>query len=173
MSSKEPISNALYDTAAQYGRFRSGISVVLGTLIALIFLFLGGYLVFRKQDTNKQETTATVNNVNCSFVAGSSRNTSYSCNLNLTYNVDNKLYNNSLITTSSAPYYKGQQITIIYDITNPNIISQKTLGSRTFGFILSCIAIVILAMVWGYNYLVTKNKTVAAIYGTESFFNWK
>lgn len=172
MSTSESVPNVLYESAAQYGRFRSKISVFFGTIVALISFLVGVYFIFIKANVKQLQTTATIDNGTCSIVSIKSKIPSYNCTLSLNYTVDNKVYNNTLTTTSLTPYQKGQTINIMYDESNPNIINSKNLSSTAIGVSLSCFSLFILSIVWGYYLLLSKNKSLAAIYGTESLFNF-
>jgi glucose uptake protein GlcU len=117
------------------------LPIIVGYIIAIIFLIVGIYMIYMKKSQNK-ETTATISHAQCVQVQSGST-TAYNCLLSLNYSANGTQYQTTIKTENGPNYTPGQTINIVYQESNPTSIQIKTTKSRNVGLIFVCIAIII------------------------------
>ena len=118
------------------------IICVFLTLLSFIPVGFGLYMIF-KPNKYSQETDATVVNISCTGT--------HICNIEISYNVNNQVYNQKNIATSTI-YAVGQKIIINYDPANPNnfTITQSKLTKTIIGAILVILGAILFIAIWLY-----------------------
>ena len=152
------------DVAAGYEVVKSGIGAVVSTILAIILIAIAIYLFTRKNNMTAT-TTATITNSVCNSTVNA-KSSQINCQLSLSYTVGGQNYTTNL-NTSGTNYVKGQTIQVQYDPSNPHNVQIPSIGGKSLGIILLIIGVVILALSWGYFYLVRKNKSFAAVTGAS------
>lgn len=143
-----------YQTTATIGRAYAIYSAIGGTLLLLIFLFVGIWLVRMHRDKTKS-TTGTVLKSNCD----SSNN---KCIVQIEYTVNNRKY--TVNYESSSIVNTGQNVKVYYDPTNPNnFVAGST--NKALGWIFIGIAIVGIILAWASLIFTLFFKPVAAATG--------
>ena len=100
------LGTEVYSGMAEYGKIRSGISLVFVTIIALVFIIIGGYLAFRKE-TYTRKVSGKIEKSECTVVTRGDKK-SYNCSLDIKYKVNDKEYTlNELMELCSKLYEKG------------------------------------------------------------------
>lgn len=96
------------------------VIIILGTIFSILSAILIKNVNYRK---NGVETTATVYNIEKKVEYNSNENEyqekQETCEVYVTYEVDNKVYNNKL-DMSNCNYSKGEKVNIYYQKDNPN-----------------------------------------------------
>jgi hypothetical protein len=120
-------------------------------LIVLFIIFLVLSIVFLSKKDNYIKIKADIKNINCYEVR--TKHTSnrgvvtysykYNCNINVTYNIKDKKYENNIKTNSSTDYRKDKTIEISYDPNNPMNIRLPITISKVAGIIFSVLAFLI------------------------------
>lgn len=158
------VVSSLYSGAAEYGRAVSWIGAFLGTLIALVFIGIGIYLLTRHQPELLKVTATIQPNSSCTF---NSSNQKYSCSLNLNYVVNGTTYTNQSITTTTINYQPGDTIPITVNAANPQLIASSS-PVRWIGLILLLIGLFVLIVSWVGVWLARHSKFYAASTGINS-----
>lgn len=148
------------EAAYEYGSIRSAISAVVGTIIAIVLIFLG-VLSIRNHNKNKY-TTAIVKKSSCHFnqfasnnLSNNNNNNNYICIVDIEYNVKGIKYTNTIHADGNINYSPGQNINISYDSTNPkNSQLANKISSTTAGIILILMGLFVIGISWGSFYLV-------------------
>lgn len=149
------IGDDIYDGAAAFGRFMSYVGLVIGGLIALVFLILG--IVFLvKRDPYSKTVKATVTDAKCLTLK---------CTLDLKYMVNGKEYTSSLTEDSKPNVQKGELLEIRYKPEDPASVSLRRRGTKTIGVILIVVALIIATIVGVYFWAVQRYKFAAAATG--------
>lgn len=161
------VGEDVYDGAAAFGRFMALLSLIGGTLISLLLIGIGIYLLVSK-DKYSGSTTANIKEANCQRIADS-KSVRYECLLKLSYSVDGKAYEREY-GTHSGFYAPNTTLNIRYDPSNPNDI---TVGMRkkTIAIIILCIGVFVLIMAWVWWWIVNTFKFAAAAQGVGSAYD--
>ena len=143
-----------YETSAIIGKAYAIFSAIGGTLLLLIFLFIGIWLVRMHRDKTAS-TSGTVIKSTCN----SSNN---KCIVEVEYTVNNKKY--TLNYESSTIVNKGQTVKVYYDPKNPNnFVTGST--NKVLGWIFIGIAIIGIILAWASLIFTLFFKPVAAATG--------
>ena len=164
------IANDLYSGSADLGYIKSLIGLIVAIIIGVILLIFSYY--FLSSSDNFVGVTWTVVSANCNQgTVSSNRTIKYNCNLIVSYTVNDKVYQNNLISSSSVFYNNGESITISYDKTNPNSIKLGAMSNTMIGSI-SIIFAIIIVLGSGINYYLTEHyKFYAAAQGAETAYS--
>lgn len=155
------IGNTLYDGAADFGKFMALVSMVIGMIISAILIVIAIYLLL-KHDKHSVSVKATVTDAKCTRVTidKSVRN---DCILTINYTAGeskiSKEYN-----TIGKYYTPGDTISIRYDPDNPTDFTTWP-RSKTIGWIMLVIGIVLAITSWVYWWVVNRFKFAAAASG--------
>jgi uncharacterized membrane protein len=158
------IGEKIYDGTAALGRFTGFLSFIFGTIIAIFLVCIGVWLLFRK-DKYTGVTTGVVTAAKCESSAKST-----DCNLTVEYTVDSKKLTISSFTSGKKTYKNGDTLSVRYDPANPTDASTNTLSSRTVGFILIGVGILIALFSFVYYYMVSNYKIAAAAAGVHTVY---
>jgi len=144
------------DTTATFGRITMVFRVVVGTLVCILFILIGIFMVRSRSIYNKS-TRGKVNAVECNQGANN-------CSLKIEFMAGDKKVSNDHYQVNGTNYSQGQNITIYYDETNPaNFVTSMTV--KYIGWLIISISFIIIIASWLWLYVVFKNRTAAAITG--------
>jgi len=152
------LGNQIYDGAASFGRFMSIVSLVIGSIIAIVLLVIGFYLLFTKTKYTG-ETDGKVTSVNCSTQAGKGS----SCSAVVEYTVKNITYKTTLNTSGSL--YEGQIFKMVYIPEEPAKAQVKGISRKVIGGILIGVAVFVFGLAFLHYYIVNRFKFAAAASG--------
>jgi hypothetical protein len=148
----------LYEDTSNLGKSYATIQVFIGIIIFIILCLCGLYNNF-KTDTHGN-VKATIGQVSCNKKVYSENTQSiYSCDLRVSYIVNDKVYINNLTLENSQQYVLNQDIDISYDLNNPNIITEKQANNSTTGSISMVIGSLIM-LSCGVNYYLANNSKI-------------
>lgn len=152
---------------ATYGRVSTGIGAVVATFVSIIFIGVGMWLIFKKNEYTGR-TTAVVEKASCLPVKSG-----YNCNATVQYTVDNKKYVRDIYIAEGKQSLKnGDIVKVDYNPSNPGQVeSEPGISLRTIGFISSFLGIAILVISWLTFYFTGKSKTFAQMEGASNLFN--
>ena len=153
-----------YDTTASFGLFMAFIQAIGATLISLIVLLVGIYLVNMK-DAYQGKTKATVTNSKCSTVDGGTK-----CTIDYEYTVSNKKYKYTGVEVQGK-YVNGNTIKVSYDTNNPDNHSVLPINWKIIGWVCIIIGIIIIIGAWVWYYIASKYKIAAAATGVGTIVN--
>ncbi len=168
MSSPQSIGSSIYEGSATLGKVQSYVGLFIFGSISIILVIVAIYL-FSVNESNLIDSRGTILSATCNRVMGSAgRNMSYSCDVQVRYNVGGKDYVTNIITNGSTPYYSGSTIDITYDSNNPNQATEKKLRDKTLAFILLGIAILLGGGAYANYYMTSHSKAYAATKGASA-----
>ena len=161
-----------YDASAKFGRFWAGLSAIIGTVLGVIFIGFGIYLLLKKN--NRQQITATITAINGvssgNPSCGDTGDGKFSCRVSLHYVYNNVPHDVSTSYTGSVKYYLGQQIQITVDPKQPNVVDIDQ-SPKWGGFAFVGVGVFVILIVWAVYWLTGKSKVFAAAEGTGAFLN--
>ena len=143
-----------YETTATIGKAYAIFSAIGGTLLLLIFLFVGIWMVRMHRD----KTASTTGKI----IESKCKPENNSCRVVIEYTVNKKTY--KLDYETSSIVNKGQTIPIYYDPKNPNNFVAES-KNRVLGWVFIGIAIVGIILAWGSLIFTLFFKPVAAATG--------
>lgn len=143
----------LYSSAVAFGHFEAKFTAAMGTLLALVLIGFGLYLVIKKTVVTKTVIGEVTNTPNC-VLNTQNKNHVYNCsNIIAKYTVNKKTYSENLSTKNSNEYKMGDKITVYYDPSNPAHAQGMSDNTHLFGGLLIVIGLGTLGTVWWYFYL--------------------
>lgn len=157
----------LYTDTAKFGILTGDISAIFMTVICVILIIIGISMILRPTK-RKTITTGVISNVSC---FNSFTNSNNDCSLTITYKIDGIVYTIIRKTTNETKYINGESIKLYYDPTNINNIDISEDTGLVLGWILVVFSIVLLAIVWLWNYVIHHSKIAAAFSGASSGIN--
>lgn len=157
--------STISNTVTDYGKVYSMISAIISTILAIILIVMSIILIMKKH--NKTSIVqGIITSSRCNEYSLYSE-TSYECQLTVSYVVNGKKYSRIINTKGPIKYVTNSLIELDYDPNNPTDVQIKSIGSRKLAIILIIIAVILLSFSWGYYYLVLKYPSFALFAGTE------
>ena len=158
------IDNA-YSATSDFGKIKAIISAVVATIIGIIMIIIGIYLI-KKISILTETATATINKLNNVCVQN---NNMWTCNMNVSFtDTTGKSYTiDNLQSSSQNNYTSGETTTIYYEPDNPNNASLQSDNTHTIGYVLIIIAIFIMCISWLMVWLSQRYKIFAAAEGVS------
>ena len=159
----------IYSGTASYGRFMGWVGGIFGIIIGLVLLGVGLYLALSKT-VYTGRAVATVRKIDppCYKDPTNSASNNVICDVTLEYMVNNQKYERVWILTNlSQGVVVGSTQTIRYNPDNPQDIAFG-ISQSTVGWIMSGIAVFILAGCAINIYAVTRYDVAAAATGVGS-----
>lgn len=168
------IGDQLYSGAAEVGKIRTTISLVVAVIIGVIFLIIGISLLFKK-NVHTFTVSALIDSANCSQmtrVTNNTTSTTYNCDLKISYMYKGTRYpSEPTFFSLNAPlsdrqYVKGNSIDVYIDPNDPQNFSLESLQSDRFiGWICIGFAVLIVGMAYLMRWLSQRYKFFAAAQG--------
>lgn len=159
------ITSDLYEGSANLGRVSSYYTAIICSILGLIFVVVGIWMLFKKAKYTDQ-VQATINNVHCP--PQHDQIAFAKCILEVSYTVDNKKYNNISIDTDDTSYKSNNKVTVYYDPNSPDDISltkETSSDNRVGAWVFMLLGLLVAGMGWAGVYLTRKSKAVAAVEG--------
>ena len=154
-----PALETLQEGTMEYGRVTAVIKAVIFTILGLIMIISGIYLIVFKKNNQKEYTDAIVSqDTTCQN----------NCSVPITFTFQNKQININVNVNqgNNKTFYKGDIIKVLFDPTNVNVVSvAPPLSSKTLGIILIIIGFIFIIGSWINVYLTKKYKSVATVEG--------
>ena len=166
------VGKDIYEGSAKAGSVIADIQAIFGTIIALILITLGIYLVFFKPPKRTMQIQGKIeaimnNNNKCDSYMVYNRNNSqllYKCLLSISYTIPGQPPATKLITTdSSTPYVVNDNITLYYDPNNIQDIDIYSDDYRTIGWVLFGIGVFIIVFSWIWAWLTHRYKVLGVL----------
>lgn len=162
-------------TAATWYGYTQGIYyVIFGSIIICILFCVSYYIYTNALKYNSPIIDAKVLYSNCRLNSDGKGKITYSCNLDLSYIVNNTTYNNKLYVTSNRVYNSNDTIKIKYNVksSNPNdIIEYNIFNNTTFSLTLACCTFICCILLIILVYSIFTNRNVATTVGAVSAFS--
>ena len=161
----QDLGSEIYSGAASFGLIYSLIGAIIGTIIGLVMIISGIYMLFKKIST--VSVNAKILSINCYL----GQNNTQTCNINVSYNYNNKEESGFVTSSGNLVYSPNQKISIFINKDNPNELYLQEPSPKTFGFILLFLGIFIIIAGWFWFWLSRKYKFLAAAEGVSGVFN--
>lgn len=166
--SSQSFADNIYSDAASLGRLKAFVGLIIGCIISFILFLVGLFKIF---STNKHTMAvkATITKIiQCQSL--DSKQMSYECMIDLSYNVNDTPYNISTFsTTGPSEKQVGQILTVYYDPSNPSSVSShskhddQVLGWSMIGF-----SLLVVGMAYLFWWLSNRYKFFAAAEGAQT-----
>jgi hypothetical protein len=160
------IGDQLYSGAAEVGKIRTTIGLIIAVIIGIILLFIGiGFLL--KKNVYTFKVSALIDSANCVQIAS----TRYTCDLKISYTYKGDRYPAepaffSINTSSDFPYVKGDLVDVFIDPNNPSDHSLESLQiDRIAGWLCIGFAVGIIGIAYLMRWLSQRYKFFAAAQG--------
>jgi len=158
------IAETVYKGSASYGRFIAIVFAVLSILIGIGLIIAG--ITYNKSVLNYSSTTlGTINSKKCD---------TYDKNKNCNYIVSFVDDNGQTINAQYSSKYEyeiNSKIDIVYDPSDKNSIRLKSDNTKTFGYAMIGIGIIIPMFAWIWVWVTRKYEFAASASGFSSVFN--
>lgn len=109
--------DTIYSSTASFGHFYSYIQAGFSTIIMIIFVSYGVYLLFHNTHLTTTQGSVTKATYNCQ----KTNQQSSTCQVDVSYSIDNKTISRTFNT--SGQYRVGQTVTVWYVPTDPSDVS--------------------------------------------------
>lgn len=182
------IANNLYKGSIEYGRFTNTLSSIVMIIIAIIAIIFGIYLIFNSIfDKRKEKIIGTIVKTSCNSFdkricekkdhnckdncqESCTTYTSYRCQNDLKYTVNEKDYTTRTETITETPQNVGIEINLLYEKNNPsNVKVEPTISSSNIGLIIIAIMTVVIVYNIAKYYLVQRSDLIASFEGVNNF----
>lgn len=169
------IAEEIYSGAAEYGKFRAFLSVIIGGIITIILFIIGFPLIFKKYEPLEQIVGNIIIDEKYPINCQQDKNSKYlDCLVYIKYKLPNKdeqIQQFSLLSQQKTPI-NNQQITLYYKKEDENTISlYDKINTRIIGFIMIIIGLVILGSSIFWLYVVNKYKFAASTTGVADAYS--
>jgi hypothetical protein len=177
----QSVTSSMYDGIAELGKAQAKMSLWFGTIVSIIMMLIGLYLVLRKKQKYDYIDAQLLSIENCTRSVDKNSNNkpinNYDdCTVNVEFIVNNTTYkpsiyhrysNNELLVAKN-----NKTIGVYYNVINPNDITFSNPQIVTIiGAVLIIVAILIFVGSYYNNKLVDKNKSYAAYNGAQTMSN--
>lgn len=152
------IAQDAYDATASFGLFMAFIQAIGVTLISLLAIGIGIYLVSMKS-AYQGTTMATITNSKCTTI-----NQGTKCVIDYEYTVNNKKYSRTGSEVQGA-YVTGNKVKVSYDTSNPDNHSVLPINWKFIGWICIIIGFIMVIVAWLWFYIANTYKVAAAATG--------
>ena len=168
MVEKESLGNEIYSGAAGFGRIEAWISAIIGTIIAIIAIIFGIYIIIHKGHLKSVTGTVTKSSYGCTTTTDTSNNkttTTTICSFNVSYTVDAQTYNKTFSSTDTLS--EGDNVIIWYDPKNPDKAEYNPAPTYV-GWLIIGIALFVSLGLWLWVWITNRSKFAAAAGGVSA-----
>lgn len=159
------LGDEIYSGASSFGLVYSLIGAIIGTIVSVIMIIGGIYMLFKK--VNTVPVSAKIVGVNCVQGQNDIRN----CNINVTYTYNNKVENKYIQYSGNVIYTNNQELTVYVNKDNDSEVYIEQPSPKTIGSMLITFGLFILIGVWIWYWLTKKYKFLAAAQGVSGAYN--
>lgn len=167
------LGDQLYSGSAEVGIIWSLISAIIATIIGIFLIIAGIYILVKK--STLQEVSGTVISADPPSCGSQPYNVgnqpTYSCNLTVSYTVNDTHFQKIIWYSGSVIYSPGQSITIYYNPNNPGNPSLTGAVPHFVGGILIFMGLLMAVASWFWYYMSRKYKFVAAAEGASAAYS--
>lgn len=169
--------SSIYEGAAELGKAKSAISFWIGSVVGIVLILIGLYMISRKTEEYNKINAKILSIDNCVHSSNkdsnSRTNESDECVLKLEFSVGDKKYNPTLnqryINNELSAAKTNQNIDVYYKVANPiDITLTDPKLIKICGVILIILGMLIFGGVYFNKNLVNKNKSYAAYSGAQT-----
>ena len=168
MVEKESLGNEIYSGVAGFGRIEAWISAIIGTIIAIIAIIFGIYIIIHKGHLKSVTGTVTKSSYGCTTTTDTNNNKTTIttiCSFNVTYTVGTQTYNKTFSSTDTLS--QGDSVTIWYDPNNPDK-GEYNPAPTYVGWLIIGIALFVSLGLWLWVWITNRSKFAAAVGGASA-----
>jgi len=150
------------------------MNAMVATLIGLIMLGLGYYVSKRKDVFTAYGTAKVGPGSSCQMVSSGRRHGGYSwsCGLQLQYEINGKQYQQAITTSSSTSYSQGQTVNIAYNPDDPRQVEiEPAITQRHMGWLLMAAGVALVVLPWAWVYMTQRSEALAELAGARAFLS--
>lgn len=155
-------ARSAYDATATFGLFMAFLKALGGTLLAIVIILIGVWLI-RMKDPYEGKTTGKVTASKCD-----TKDAATSCTIDYEYTVDGKKYTRTNYKIQGT-YVVGSSLKTLYDRSNPDNHRIEPVNWHLLGWIGVGIGIVLFFSVWIWFFIARTFKIAAAASGVGAF----
>lgn len=168
--STERIGREVASGAAEFGRLTAVFSAIGMTLIGLILIIIGIWLL-RYKDTHTKTAQALVTSSHCTKMSDGNPQADgqpvYICYMGVTYKVGSQTCTTTVSSDGQNQHQKGETVTIRYDPEHvcDAELAMKTVSKKLVGVVMIGISVLLMFFSWFWVYITRKSKFGAAATG--------
>lgn len=166
MTKTKSLGSEVYGDVASFGRIWAIMGAVFATLIAIVMIVSGVYIVNHRSHLKKTQAVA-LDNSSCT-TTGSNQDKTTSCKTRVSYKAGSTPETATVISTTS--YTKGETLDVWYDPNHPDHAEADPVPS-VIGWFLIVGAILMGVGSWVWVWITGRYKFAAAATGTAEAAN--
>ena len=159
------LGDEIYSGAASFGVLYSLIGAVIATIIGLVIIGFGIYLLTTKVEYDIVE--ATILNLSCRPI----QNNDQMCNISVSYKYNDKDEKRNINYSGKNIYMVNQKVSIYINKENSNDVSISEPAPKWLGFLLAGIGLLVILSGWFWYWASKNYKFVGAAAGVGGFIN--
>ena len=165
-------SESIYEAASEYGKIRSILGAIVGTIAGVIAISIGIYFIQAKDNYDGlvigivQESIC--NQITLTDSKGN-RTIQYDCNLTVSYKVNDKEYIKPFVIRKNTQIVKNSNLELEFVSSNPEDVRVKQIKSKYIGSASIIIATIVIVLAWLFVFFTQKSKTFSAATGAFGF----
>ena len=156
--------NDIYSGASDFGRFWAIFGAIIATIVGIMFAMFGIYVLVKKSNL-KQADGIVVSSDPPSCGVGQGNPPVYSCNITVSYTVNNMKFQEIIWYSGSKLYSNGQSISVYYEPSNPKQASLTGPVPHYVGVILIIVGILVVVFSWFIVWITRRYKFASAMVG--------
>jgi hypothetical protein len=158
--SDSSLGEEIYSGAASFGRLWTLLGAVFGTVVGIILVIVGIYIMTHKD--KREEVSAVINVVKCN---------DKDCVVNVSYNYKGQQESVDINYTGTRVFYPNQKITVYVNPDEPKDALLEKPAPKWMGWIFIGAAVFIVLMSWLWFWFARKYKFVGAMAGVGGALN--
>ena len=173
--------NTLYNEAIDMGKTQSNFAILFSMIFLIIIAVCAiiTYIYYNNNILHKNSNivNATILEVKkCSLYTPEKSSSKYSCDLRITYTIDDKKYTTDIIADNYYKYKPNSTIEVYYDKNDPNVITIVNDTKFIWPFIVFFIVTFLTILLFGFSktfydyYMTRKYNLYSSIYGISGAF---
>lgn len=174
----------LLDNTLEIGKVQNNASLIYSLVVGIFWCAIGYYWYRQIKDSRIEddfiEVSASIVKADCKYFLPDKSAGKYSCDLDVTYEINGKKYSGKVISNDEIQYGAGSKIMLLYNKSDPKIIKVKPgwasfLGKTEYVFYIMPVMLLIFGLsqlcqlAYRY-YMINHYDTYASLYGTGAAF---
>jgi len=162
------LGSEIYNDTADFGKLWVLISAIIGSIIAIVMIIIGIYILASKNNNTKISATITKINNDATGICDTK---DLNCTITVSYIYNNIEQTKNISKPNSVQVYKVGDTIDVYVNNNGSVSGDQNTPPKIMGGVLIIIALIILASSWFWYWASKKYKVVAAAQGIGGVLN--
>lgn len=154
--------DTFYSGLATFGQITAILRAVLTTLVALVMIGYGIYILWVNWDYSEDKNGQVLKDSNCTMTFMNGKQFQ-ECSTTFSFSANGKSY--TVTQSTLVSYKKGDIVTVFYKESDPQGTAKLDFWPKNVAYILFGAGSLMLIISWGWVYLVDRFKPLAAISG--------